>query len=104
MEKTQSVPVELRPGYYEWNLYIGDELIYTLDPDWDEAMAGMTADEMLPDAEATISGIITGIIEDFWYYGDGDCIEKHDKLKRHFSAAVQALVRAAMYHVGKEDD
>ena len=102
MGKTQSVPVELRPGYDDWNLYIGDDLIYTLDDGWDKGTAGMSADEKRRYAEATISGIIA----DLRFYGSGikDCIERHDKLKKHFSAAVQSLVRAAMYHVGKEDD
>ena len=102
MKKTQSVPVELRPGYHEWNLYIGDELIYTLDTDWDEGTAGMSADEKRLYAEATISGIIA----DLRFYGSGikDCIEKHDKLKQNYNEAVQALVLAAVSHVGKEDD
>lgn len=91
--------VELRPGYHEWNLYIGSKLIYSLEADWDESMAGMTAEEMLPDAEATIYAIIDALRD----FGDAPCIEKHDMLKKHFQAAVRALVRAAMYHVGKED-
>ena len=79
----------VRPGYYEWNIFKGDELLYTIEDGSGQLTENLTEDitysELREVAEEYIEGIYT---------------EKGITERRDFNSVVNALTDAWAYHFG----